>query len=143
MPESLCLPGSRQRPRRQSVVTHAGSCVSALAPREIFRPADRNEAAAQIRTWPGYWEQTARRSQLSPGPWKTNNLAPLVKTWAKRPLIFLSGQITEGYWLNVTGASRGVALSSASCVPGCPLLCSWGQLSGKTGMALVSHCAPI
>lgn len=37
------------------------------------------------------------------------------------PLIFLSGQITNGYWLNVAGTSRGDALSSFPCVPGCPL----------------------
>lgn len=127
MPESPCFPGRGQGPRRGGVVTHAGSCVSVLIPRELFRPSGRNEAAAQIRTWPGCSEQTARRSQLSSGPRKTNNLSHLVKTWAKPPLIFLSGQITNGYWLNVAGAARGVALSSLPDVPGCPLLFSWGR----------------
>lgn len=85
--QNPCFPGSR----RESVTTHAGPCGSVLIPRELFRPSERNEAVAQIWTWPGCCEQTARRSQLSSGPWKTNNLSHLVKTWAKPPLIFLSG----------------------------------------------------
>lgn len=132
-PESSCFPGSGQGARRESVAAHAGWCVSVLIPRELFRPSGRNQAAAQIRTWPGCCEQTARRSQLSPSPWKTNSLSHLVKTWAKAPLIFLSGQITNGYWLNVAWVSRGVALSSSPCVPACPLLFSWGQLRTSPG----------
>lgn len=97
---------------RRQVVTHAGSCVSVSIPRELLM----------------LWADSHRsRSQVSSGPWETNNLSHLAKTWAKPPLICLSGQITNGYWLYVAGASRGVALSSSPGVPVCPLLSSWGS----------------